>query len=185
MNFFQAERKVVEIPRVKDFYCSGRWYTSEFLHIIGASIFLQMWLEKPHQNKMYDWCIKNWIVLLKLSATSIKFFSFHAEIKSVHKPLLSSYYQIDQELAHAACWHSIFSNLIWISHGLIRIDGNGGCREHELVIEHLVKGCGWPREQGHIVCTCAPHVTRRSGPRVEPSWAHIRASRWWKGFSWT
>ena len=31
------------------------------------------------------------------------------------------------------------------------------------MIEHLVKGCGWPREHGHIVCTCAPHATRKSG----------------------
>jgi len=55
------------------------------------------------------------------------------------------------------------------------------CRETvmsglELVIEHLVKGCGRPREHRHIVCTCAPHLTRRSGPRVEPCWSHIRTS---------
>lgn len=37
----------------------------------------------------------------------------------------------------------------------------------EVVMEHLVKG--------HIVCTCAPHMSRRGGPRVEPPWAHIRA----------
>jgi len=31
------------------------------------------------------------------------------------------------------------------------------------LIEHLVKGCGWPREHRQIVCTCAPHLSRRRG----------------------
>lgn len=30
-----------------------------------------------------------------------------------------------------------------------------------LVIEHLVKGCAWSRQHRQIVCTCAPHLTRR------------------------
>ena len=46
------------------------------------------------------------------------------------------------------------------------------------MIEHLVKGCVWPREHRHIVCSCAPRLTRRGGPRVEPPWAPIRASHW-------
>ena len=46
----------------------------------------------------------------------------------------------------------------------------------ELVMEHLVKRCGWPREHRHIICICALHVLRRSGPRVKPPWAHIRAA---------
>ena len=46
----------------------------------------------------------------------------------------------------------------------------------ELVIEHLVKRCGWPRAHGQFVCIYAPHVIRRSRPRMEPPWAHIRAS---------
>lgn len=55
------------------------------------------------------------------------------------------------------------------------------CRETvrlwcELVMEHLVKGCVWPREHGQIVCTCAPHVIRWGGRSVDLPWAHIRAS---------
>jgi len=44
------------------------------------------------------------------------------------------------------------------------------------VIEHLAKGCGWPREHRHIVYTCAPNLTRRDGLRVEPPCAHIRTT---------
>lgn len=47
----------------------------------------------------------------------------------------------------------------------------------ELVIKHLVKGCGWPREHRLIVYTCAPQVTRRGGARVETPWAYIRAGQ--------
>lgn len=46
---------------------------------------------------------------------------------------------------------------------------NGNARSWlELVTEHLMKGCGWPREHRKIVRICAPHVIRRSGPRVKP-----------------
>jgi len=37
----------------------------------------------------------------------------------------------------------------------------------ESVIEHLVKGCGWPREHRQIVCTCIPQIIRRAGPTAE------------------
>ena len=33
----------------------------------------------------------------------------------------------------------------------------------QLVIEHVVKGCGYSREHRQIVCTCAPCVARRGG----------------------
>jgi len=36
------------------------------------------------------------------------------------------------------------------------------------VIEHLVKGCGWPREHRQTVCTCAPQLTRRGRHRWSP-----------------
>lgn len=51
----------------------------------------------------------------------------------------------------------------------------------ELVIEHLVKLCGWLREHRQIICTCALHLTRSCGPGVEPPWAHIRARHWRDG----
>lgn len=31
----------------------------------------------------------------------------------------------------------------------------------EVVMEHLVKGCGWPGEHRQMVCTCAPQLPRR------------------------
>lgn len=33
----------------------------------------------------------------------------------------------------------------------------------EMVIEHLLKGSGWPREHRKILCTCALHITRSRG----------------------
>lgn len=33
----------------------------------------------------------------------------------------------------------------------------------QLVIEHVVKGCGYSRKHRQIVCTCAPCVARRGG----------------------
>lgn len=36
----------------------------------------------------------------------------------------------------------------------------------ELVNEHMVRGCGWPREHREIICTCVTDVTRRDGPMV-------------------
>lgn len=38
----------------------------------------------------------------------------------------------------------------------------------ELVFKHLVKGCGWPRENRQIVGTSDLYA-RRCGHRVEPS----------------
>ena len=46
----------------------------------------------------------------------------------------------------------------------------------ELVIENLVKGCGWPRDHRHIVHTSVFFVTRRDGLRVELPCAHVRAA---------
>lgn len=43
----------------------------------------------------------------------------------------------------------------------------------ELVTEHLVKGCDYPREY-KLFAPVLP--TRRGGLRVEAPWAHIRAS---------
>ena len=36
-----------------------------------------------------------------------------------------------------------------------------------LVVEHLVNGCAWPREHRQTVCTCVPRVTGSGGPRVK------------------
>ena len=43
----------------------------------------------------------------------------------------------------------------------------------------------WPKEHRQIVCTCAPHLTGRGGHRVQPPWAHIRASHWRERIPWT
>lgn len=48
-----------------------------------------------------------------------------------------------------------------------------------------MKGCSWPREHRHIICTCVPQVTRRSGPRVGPPWAQVRASHVWESIACT
>ena len=53
----------------------------------------------------------------------------------------------------------------------------------ELMIEHLVKGCGWPGEHRQIVCSCAPQVISRRRPSVQPLWAHKRASLWKENIS--
>lgn len=34
----------------------------------------------------------------------------------------------------------------------------------ELVIEHLVRGCGWPMEHKQIICTCVPHEPEGMDP---------------------
>jgi len=58
-------------------------------------------------------------------------------------------------------------------------------KQLELVIEHLVKQCGWPGEQRQIVCTCAPQVTRRDRLRLGPPTVHINVSFREESISWT
>lgn len=45
----------------------------------------------------------------------------------------------------------------------------------------------WRAVAGHgqIACTCAPCLTRRGGPKVEPPWAPIKASHWRENISQT
>jgi len=65
------------------------------------------------------------------------------------------------------CCNLFYSSKVWWRSGTV----SSGL---ELVIEHLVKGCGGLREHRQIVCTCASHVTRRGGHRVKPLRADVK-----------
>lgn len=53
---------------------------------------------------------------------------------------------------------------------------------HEkLVIEHLLRGCSWPKEHREIGCTCTSHATRKGGPMVGWSPLGSYKGQLWKG----